>query len=231
VTISRDPVPYGGAGRRPIALLTHNIGWKLLSLAAAALIWISVASEPELATFVSAHVEYKNLAPGVEINSDVVETVYLEVRGPSEALRLPELPRRAAVILDMAGIEPGQHTFTIDGGDVVLPRGVQLVRARPAQIRMNFEPGATRSVPVAVRFADGLPPDLQVTDATAEPSALAITGPASRVARVASVETDPLTLKPEAGTNSYRLEAYVNDARVRFQDSPQVTVKVRIGKK
>jgi len=207
---------------------TQNIGWKLLSLAAAVLLWISVSSEPELATFVSVPVQYKNLAPGVEIDSDVVETVYLELRGPSEELRLPELPRRSAVILDMANIEPGQHTFTIDRGDVLLPRGVQLVRAIPAQIRMNFEPNATRSVPVEVAFADGLPQDLQVVETTAEPSALAITGPASRVARVASVRTDPLTLKPEAGTTSYRLEAYVNDARVRFQDSPQVTVKVTV---
>ena len=54
-------------------------------------------------------------------------------------------------------------------------------------------------------------------------------GPAlSRVARVSSVQTDPLTLKPEVGTNSYRLQAYVNDGRVRFQDSPQVTVKVTV---
>ena len=210
---------------------TQNIGWKLLSLAAAVLIWISVATEPELATYVSAHVEYKNLSPGVEIDSDVVETVYLEVRGSSEALRLPELPRRSSVLLDMAGIEPGQHTFTIDSGDVVLPRGVQLVSAIPAQIRMNFESVATRSVPVEVRVASGLADDLEVAEVTAAPSALAITGPASRVARITSAETDPLTPKPEVGTNHYRLEAFVNDGRVRFQDSPQVTVKVTVRKK
>ena len=209
-------------------LLTHNIGWKLLSLAAAILLWLSVATEPELATFVSAHVEYKNLSPGMEIDSDVVETVYLEVRGPAESLRLPELPRGSAVILDMSTVEPGQHTFTIDSGDVSLPRGVELVRAIPAQVRMVFEPSATRTVPVEVVFADTLPPDLQVVDSAPEPSALAITGPASRVARLASVRTDPLTLKPEAGTSRYRGEAYVNDARVRFQDSPQVTVKVTV---
>ena len=212
-------------------LLTHNLGWKLLSLAAAILLWISVASEPELATFVSAHVEYKNLSPGMEISSDVVETVSLEVRGPSEALRLPELPRGSAVILDMADVEPGQHTFAIDSGHVRLPRGVQLVRAVPAQIRIVFEPSATRTVPVEVSLADGLPQDLRVVETAAEPSALAITGPASRVARVASVQTDPLTLPPEAGTHSYRVQAYVNDGRVRFQDSPQVAVKVTVGKK
>jgi YbbR domain-containing protein len=211
--------------------LSHNLGWKLLSLVAAVLLWISVASEPELATFVSAHVEYKNLAPGLEISSDVVETVSLEVRGPSEALRLPELPRGSAVILDMADVEPGQHTFAIDNGHVRLPRGVQLVRAVPAQIRIIFEPSATRTVPVEVSLADGLPQDLRVIEATPEPSGVAITGPASHVARVASVQTDPLTLPPEAGTRSYRVQAYVNDGRVRFQGSPQVTVKVTVGKK
>ena len=210
---------------------THNIGWKLLSLAAAILLWISVAGEPELATFVSAHVEYKNLSPGVEIDSDVVETVYLEVRGSAEALRLPELPRGSAVILDLTGVEPGQHTFTIDSGDVRLPRGVQLVRAVPAQIRLAVEAAASRTVPVEVRIVDDLPPDLRVIESTAEPSALPITGPASRVARVVSVHTDPIAPKPAPGTATYRVEAYVNDGRVRFQDSPQVTVKVTVGKK
>ena len=141
-------------------------------------------------------VEYKNLSPDVEIDSDVVETVLLEVHGPSGALSsLPEDRRRYAVILDMGAIEPGQHTFTIDRGNVRLPRGVQLVRSIPAQIRMNFEPSATRSVPVEVRFADGLPPDLRVVEAAAEPSTLAVSGPASRVARIASVQIDPLRHK------------------------------------
>ena len=213
------------------SLFLDNIGWKLLSLAAAVLVWISVASEPELATFLSVPVQYKNLSPGVEINSDVIETVYLEVRGPSEALQRPEAARRSAVNLDMTDIEPGQHTFTIDSSDVRLPRGVQLVRAIPAQITMLFEPGVTRSVPVEVQFADGLPADFRVAEVRAEPSALVVTGPASRVARVTSVRTDPLSLRPEVGTSSYREEAYVSDARVRFQDSPQVTVRVTVARK
>jgi YbbR domain-containing protein len=212
--------------------LTYNIGWKLLSLAAAVLLWISVASEPELSSFISVRVEYKNLSSDVEIDSDVVETVLLEVRGPSGELgSLPEDRRLYAVILDLSDAQPGPHTFAIDRANVRLPRGIQLVRAIPAQVRLIFEPSATRSVPVEVRFADGLPQDLRVVEATAEPSVLAITGPASRVARIASVQTDPLRLKPEVGSNQYRLEAYVNDPRVRFQDSTQVKVKVTVEKK
>jgi len=211
---------------------TRNVGWKLLSLAAAVLLWISVASEPELSAFISVRVEYKGLSPDLEISSDVVETVFLEVRGPSADLPgLPELRRQYAVILDMSNVEPGQHTFTIDRGDVRLPRGIQLVRAIPSQIRMDFEPSASRSVPVEVHVAEGLPPDLAVVEAVAEPSALAVTGPASRVARVAAVDTDPIDVKPQVGTSEYRVSTFVSDSRVRFLDSPVVTVKVTVRKK
>jgi YbbR domain-containing protein len=211
---------------------THNIGWKLLSLAAAVVLWITVASEPELATFISVRVEYKNLSPDIEIDSDVVETVLLEVRGPSgEMGSLPEERRRYAVVLDLKEMGPGPHTFSIDREDVRVPRGVQLVRAIPAQIRMNFEPSATRSVPVEVRFTDSLPADLRVVESTAEPSALAIAGPASRVARIVSVQMDPIHLKPQVGTAQYKADLYVQDSRVRFQDRPQVRVKVTVGKR
>jgi len=214
------------------SLFTQNVGWKLLSLAAAVLLWIAVSSEPELSTFISLPVEYKNLPTALEINSDVVETVFLELRGPSGELRgLPDARQRYAVILDMSAAEPGQHTFSIDSGDVRLPRGVQLVRAIPAQIRLDFDHTAMRRVPVTVRFGDGLPPDLAVLQVTADPPSLAIAGPMSRVARVQAVETDPLNIKPAEGTAEYRVDAFVNDPRVRFQDSSQVTVKVTVGKK
>ena len=211
------------------SFFTRNAGWKLLSLAAAVLLWIAVASEPEVSTFVSVRVEYKNLPAGVEVNSDAAESVILEVRGPSGELRgLPETRRLYGVILDMGEIGPGQHTFTITGGNVRLPRGVQLVRSIPAQVRLNLEHSDTRRVPVEVRFAAGLPPHLQVVEAIAEPASLSITGPASRVARVAGVETDPIDLKLAAGVAEYHVNAYMNDPRVRFQGPASVRVKVTI---
>jgi len=215
-----------------INFFTRNAGWKLFSLVAAVLLWIAVASEPELSTFISVPVEYKNLSTAMDINSDVVESVFLEVRGSSGELRgLPDTRHRYAVILDMSDVGSGQHTFTIDSSDVRLPRGIRLMRAIPAQVQLNFERTATARVPVDVRFAGSLPPDLQISRIAPEPAVLAIAGPASRVARVASVETDPITLKPEAGTAEYRIDAFINDPRLRFEDSPRVTVKVTVGKK
>ncbi len=211
---------------------TRNSGWKLMSLAAAVLLWMAVANEPELSTFVSVPVEYKNLSSAVEISSDVVETELLEVRGPSLELHgLPEARPRYAVILDMSDVGPGQHTFTIERANVRLPRGIQLVRAIPAQIRLTFERSAERPVPVDVRLPPSLPPDLQVVEARPEPAQLMVAGPVSRVMRVHSVETDAVPLKPEKGTQEFRVSAYVADPHVRIQDSPEVTVKVIVKRK
>jgi len=49
-----------------MGFFTNNVGWKLLSLAAAFFIWVNIASEPELATILSAPVEYKNYPKDLE---------------------------------------------------------------------------------------------------------------------------------------------------------------------
>ena len=91
--------------------LTRNLFWKLLALAAAFGIWLSVANEPDLATIVSVPVEYNHFPDGLEISSDIVETIDLEARGPSGQLRTLHDSRIAAII-DFAGVKAhGERTF------------------------------------------------------------------------------------------------------------------------
>ncbi len=85
------------------ALIFENFAWKLGSLALATGIWAFVATEPELSTFTSTQVEYKNLPGDVEIASNPVSTVLLELRGPSGVLRdINQASFRPGVILDMS---------------------------------------------------------------------------------------------------------------------------------
>ena len=51
------------------------------------LLWVLVASEPEFSTFVTVRLEYKNLPDDLEISSEPVDTISLELRGPSGELR------------------------------------------------------------------------------------------------------------------------------------------------
>ncbi len=141
-------------------LISHNFWWKVLALALAVLIWALVASEPELSTFASARVEYKDLPDSLELSSEPVTQVLLELRGPSGELRgLGDGGQHPAAILDMSNAAPGERTFPIGAGNVRLSRGVHIVRAIPSQVHLSFEQRMERSVPVVVKlrgeFHDG----------------------------------------------------------------------------
>lgn len=213
------------------ALLFENLGWKLLALAAAVVIWALVASEPELATFATVRLEYKNLPDDLEIGSEPVNSVVLELRGPSGELRGIGDTFRPAVVLDMSGVQPGQRTFMVGNGNVKLARGVSLVRAIPSEVRFSFEEHALRSVPVAVHFAGEGQNGYAVASYLVRPSLLQITGPKSRVARIAAVASDLVDVSSVVGSSEFRVNTFVDDPFVRFATSPQMVVAVTMKKK
>jgi hypothetical protein len=207
--------------KRLPAILVHNLGWKLLSLATAVVIWALVASEPELATFTTVRLEYNHLPEDLEISSEPVSTVVLELKGPSGELRGTGEGMKPAVVLDVSGEGPGMHTFTIGDGNVRLARGVRLVRAIPAEVRLQLEARGQRMVPVYVRWIG--PPAVAYK---VVPPSIGIEGPRSRVDRVAAAVTDPLDLSSVTGPARIKANVSVDDPYIRFQRPPQVIVEV-----
>ena len=217
----------GDRGARFLKFLVKNFWWRVLSLAIAVAIWLSVASEPEMATLVSAPVQYKEPGDDLEVTSRLVESVNLEARGPSG--RLHELATaRTAVILDFSSVhDPGDRTFTITRVDTNLPRGVDLVRATPAQLRFTFERRARRRVPVEVLLTGQPPKGLHVASVQTAPPDAEIMGPESKMAKIAAVTTDTVDLaKIKSTTANLPVTIYVSEPQVRFTGAPQVTVKI-----
>ena len=208
----------------------QNILWKLFSLAVAVVIWTLVATEPELATFASVRPEYKNLADGLEISSDPLTSVVLELRGPSGALRGIGVTTHPAVVIDMSDAAAGERTFAIDDRSVKLMRGVHLVRAIPASVRFRFEPTRVASVPVHVRFTGEGQNGYAVGGYHVEPPELEVAGPRSHVARVAQVVADPIDLAGATGTAQFHVNVFAEDSFVRFLNSPEVVVTVAMKK-
>jgi YbbR domain-containing protein len=210
--------------------VTRNIGWKLLSLAAAVALWVSVASEPELATLRSVPVEYKGPPDDLEISSNFVEDVVLEMRGPSSRLR-DLRDARPAVVLDFSSVhQPGERTFTIDTSNASLPRGIQLVRSIPEQLRFRFERRVTRQVPVDVRLS---PPHdgYAVASVQVTPPVLTVTGPETSVERMRSATSDLVDISGVIASQQYRVNTYLTEPRARFQSPTQVVVQVTVKKK
>jgi hypothetical protein len=213
-------------GKVLLALVTRNPGWKLLSLAIAVVVWGVVANEPELSTFATVGVEYRNLPEDLEISSDPVSTVKLELRGPSGQLRGVGDPE---VILDMSKVQTGERTFPIGGGNVRLVRGVHLVRAIPSEVRFRFERHAERTVKVTPRFRER--EGYELVSFAVHPDSIAIAGPASRVAVVETVLTDQVNVPARAGSFDYPMNTFLDDPYIRFPELSRVTVTVTVRKK
>ena len=213
-----------------IRFLTQNLIWKLIALVAAFGIWMNVSNEPDLATIVSVPVEYKNFPKDLEISSDIVEAIDLEARGPSGQLRnLHDSP--IAAIIDFATVKsPGERTFTITTTELKLPRGIEMVRTIPAQLRFKFEERATREVAVNVSFSGKLPAGLSIAGVDVEPPQLEIAGPASHVASSGKLNADPFDLTNVTGDTEQTLAVYAAKSEVRILSKPQVKVKIRVVK-
>ncbi len=206
-------------------ILFHNFGWKVLSLAGAVALWWLVASEPELAGFATVRLEYKNLPDDLEISSEPVGSVTLELQGPSGVLRgVGDGGLQPAVVLDMSDVAAGERTFPISGANVQMPRGVRLVRAIPSEVRFGFDRRMVRDVPVNAKIVGAGKNGYVLEQCVVNPASLRLVGPASRVARIHSVVTDPVDVSTVVGSQEFRVNAYIDDPYVRFETSPQVTV-------
>jgi YbbR domain-containing protein len=214
-----------------IDLLTRNAGWKVFSLLVSVLLWFSFTRDPEVGTFVSVPVEYRGMPDDLEISSDLVGSVSIDLRGPSGEIENFNAAK-SAVVLDFSDIhKPGERTFQIDERNISLPTGMRLVRAIPAQIRLQFEQRTRHDVPVQVRFAGVPHKGYQIARYEVYPKELTLVGPASHVKKIEYAVTDPIDLAAVVGESEFHVNAFVGDPHVRFEKPVKISVRVSMEKK
>lgn len=208
--------------------LFHNAGWKLGSLGLAILLWFAVVGEPELATIHNVPVLYRNLPKGLLIGSNAIDSVRVELRGPTSRLTNVALSD-VAIMLDLSSVDgPGERTFTVSDGDIRLPDGVTFLRSIPSQMQLRFGRVKAKDVPVELRFGTPLGPGLRIVKQEVIPQTLHISGPETRVDAVTSAQTDAIDLSGIRQDSEIRVNTFVADPQVWLESSPAVTVRLTI---
>lgn len=208
-----------------------NLALRGFALAAATVLWATFVASPPLVRSVSAPIELRNVPAGLEISSEVPTNVYLEVSGPSAQLHAMNFSGEA-VVLDLSSVNrPGEHTFTIEPGNIELPPGMRVVRSVPSQIRLRFERRATAQLPVRIRLASPPPEGFVIAREVVSPPTLTVAGPESHVRRAAYAETDPIELSPGVGWQVHHVQSYVRDSYLQVESSPAVSVSIRLERK
>lgn len=213
-----------------IKFFTRNIGWKLLSLLLAVLLWLVIVRDPEMTTMINVPVLYRGMPETLEINSQLVENVQVEIRGPSRQLT-PESVADSMVILDLGSVSrPGDRTYPVEASNVSLPNGVFFSRAVPSQLRIHFENRFARDVPVKVVFSALPPAGFEIVEQIVKPPTLRVVGPESNVRDVESVDTDSIDASDTFATGEFQVNAFCFDPQVRFESPPRVSVTVTVQK-
>lgn len=205
----------------------RHIGFKLLSVALAALIWLLVSGEQIVERALRIPLEFTNLPAQIELVGNAPTVVDVRVRGSSGALNRVAAGELVAV-LDLRTARPGQRLFHLTSADVRAPFGIDVVQVAPSNVSIAFEPSATRIVPV-VPGVEGTPGDgYLVGTVTADPPMVKVVGPSSAVARLTEAMTEPVSVAGATGPVTESVIVGVADPSVRLQSpaSAKVTVNV-----
>ncbi|MFB3816584.1 MAG: YbbR-like domain-containing protein [Candidatus Methylomirabilales bacterium] len=208
------------------AWLSHNLGWKLLSLLLAFLLWALVVGEQKVDVIMTAPLELQ-VPEHLALVTELPESLEIHLRGPRTLVTT--LNRRDVVPSILPSrLTEGENIIQLWRDSVKVPRGIEVMGVSPGRVRLVLERVVQRQVEVQPRL-EGKPAEgFVVRGVTASPAQVQVSGPASEMRRLTRVSTLPVSL--EGKRASFTVQAILEPAgrQVRAQDD-LVTVQVEIG--
>jgi YbbR domain-containing protein len=205
----------------------RNLGLKLLALALAILLWLTVAGEHIVERSLRVPLEFRNVPEALEIVGNAPDTVDVRMRGSSALLSRVQ-PGEIVAVLDLGGARPGSRLFHIRTDEVRAPFGIEVAQVIPSTLALELEKSARRLVRVTPA-TDGDPaPGYVVARTTSEPPSVEIVGPESRVRQVTEATTEPVSIKDAKARVRDTVTVGVADTSVRLvqPQNAQVTVEI-----
>jgi YbbR domain-containing protein len=205
----------------------RHLGLKVLSIALAGAIWLTVGDQRAVERTMRVPLEYHNLPTQLELMLSPPDSVEVRLRGPSGTIgRL--LPGEVVAVLDLTAARPGTRLFHLLADEVRVPYGVAVAQVNPAAVSLMFEPSATRVVPV-LPVVDGEPAaGYRVGRIVSTPEQVRIVGPSSHVGGVASATTEPVSVAGATANVVDRVVIGVANELVRLDQPQNATVTVEI---
>lgn len=203
----------------------RNLGLKVLALALASLLWLTVAGEHIGERLMRVPLEFHNIPQDLEIVGDTPTTVDVRVRGSSGVISRLE-PGEVAASLELGTARPGSRLVHID--EVRAPYGVDVVQVTPSTVPLELEKTASRVVPVMPQLEGEPAPGFVVGRVTSEPATVRVIGPESRVRQLSEAVTEPVVVTGARERVRDSVTIGLPDSAVRLADAQQALVLVEI---
>jgi len=207
------------------AWLANNLGWKLLSLLLAFLLWALVVGEQKVDVIMTAPLEL-HVPEHLALVTELPESLEVHLRGPRTLVTT--LSRRDVVPTLLPGrLAEGENLIQLWPDSIRVPRGIQVMSVSPARLRLVLERVIRREVEVRPRV-EGRPAEgYAVAGVSVAPARLLVSGPASEVRRLTRVQTQPVRLDGRRASFSIQVGLEPMGRHVRAQEDP-IIVQVEI---
>jgi len=205
----------------------RHLGLKVLALALATLLWLTVAGEHVVERSLRVPLEFRNIPPQLEITGDPPDNVDVRLRGSSAVLGRLDSGEVVAVV-DLTGGRPGSRLFHLRNDEVRAPFGVEVAQVLPSTVSLELEKSATRMLPVVPAVFGEPAPGFVVGRRTAEPATVKVVGPESHVRALAEATTEPVNIAGSRDRVRDVVTVGVTDAAVRLDSSVSATVVVEV---
>ena len=206
----------------------RHLGLKILAIALATLLWLTVAGEQVVERALRVPLEIQGKPENLEIVGDPPGAVDVLVSGSSALLSRLEVGE-VVVVLDLSAARPGSsRLFHLRTDQVKVPYGVEVAQVVPGTLALELEKSSRRTVPV-VPALDGDPaPGFIVGQSRSEPATVDVIGPESRVRRLAEATTEPVRIEGQRENVRDVVTVGVVDSAVRLVEPRSATVLVEI---
>ena len=205
----------------------RNLGLKLLALALATVLWLTLAGEHIVERSLRVPLEFRNIPDALEIVGNAPDSVDVRLRGSSAVLSRVQ-PGEIVAMIDLATARAGSRLFHIRADEVRAPYGIDVAQVVPATLALELEKSARRQVPVVPAIEGDPAPGFVVGRVTADPPSVEIVGPESRVRQVAEATTEPVSVKEARSRVRDGVTIGVVDASVRLVQAQSAQVAVDI---
>jgi YbbR domain-containing protein len=103
------------------------------------------------------------------------------------------------------------------------------IRIEPGTVKLAIEPSVTREMPVNIRFTGNPKPGYQLISYSVVPGTVRLTGPASRIEGITSVDTEPVDLSVRSQDFVQKVQVAIGDTLLHVSGGGALEIRVVIG--
>jgi len=199
---------------------------RLLALGIAIGIWFNASVEDRLVSsekVVEASVRYDRPRGFIIINP--VQSVNVRLIGSKKAVRQLN-PYMVDVQVELSRRQEGSAIINLGPENVLAPEGLEVIAIEPSTIRVDLEREITQRLPVIPKLVGEPAAGAIAGEPEVFPNQVLVSGPASLVARVGSLTTQPISLEGHALSFEQSAAVVPPDPLIQIVQPSNVSVRI-----